>query len=142
MQVSVMPSLCSRNRRRLNRYAIKNAITTPWKHELTTSTIKFQSIFNGVYHKNTNSFPLSNPSNLRIDLNNTMVIASLKIPSPNTIENNFGNFLDDITSYDAIVSMLQKHAPSSRISHTESSRIEVMSLASRTRSTLGNGIEY
>ena len=128
------PSLCSRNRALLKTYTTKNAITTPWKHELTTNEMKFHKILNGVYQKKIKSVPLSKAYNLKMDLNNTMVTASLKIPSPKTMENNLGNFLEDIAYSEAIVSILQKHAPSKRIYQTESSLIVLMSLASRTRS--------
>ena len=65
-----------------------------------------------------------------------MVTASFSIPSPKTIEKSLGNFLEDIASSEAIVSILQKHAPKRRISQTESSLMVLMSLASRTRSKL------
>jgi len=63
-----------------------------------------------------------------------MVIASLKMPSPKTMENNFGNFLDEIASSDAMVSILQKQAPSNKIYQTDNYLIEFQSLASRTKS--------
>lgn len=114
----------------------KKAIATPCRHEHTTKDKKFQSILKGVYQKNMNSVPFYNSSNLNMDLNNTIVTASLNIPSPNTMEYNLGNFLEDMAYYDAMVSILQKHAPSNRISHNESYLIMVISLASLTRSYL------
>jgi len=45
-----------------------------------------------------NSVPFYNSSSLKIDLNKTIVTASLKIPSPNTIEYNLGNFLEEMAS--------------------------------------------
>ncbi len=65
-----------------------------------------------------------------------MVTASLKIPSPKTIEKSLGNFLEDMASYEAIVSILQKQAPSKRIYYIESSLIELISLASLTKSKI------
>ena len=78
--------------------------------------------------------PFYSYSSLRIDLNNTIVTASLTMPYPNTIEKSFGNFLEDIAYSEAIVSMLQKHAPNSKISQIDNSLIVLMSLASRTKS--------
>lgn len=110
----------------------------PCRHEQTINDKKFNKILKGVYHMKVNSavpfYEFYNPYSLKIDLNKTIVTASLKIPSPNTIEYNLGNFREDIAYYDAIVSILQKHAPSSKISQIESSLIIVISLASLTRS--------
>ncbi len=62
--------------------------------------------------------------------------ASLKIPSPNTIEYSLGNFRDEIAYSDAPVSILQKHAERSRISQIESVLILVTSFASLIRSRI------
>lgn len=122
----------------MNKKITIKAIATPCKHEHTTNDKKFHNILNGVYQKKINSVPFSNSYSLKIDLNKTIVTASLKIPSPNTIEYNLGNLFEEIASYEAIVSILQKQAPSSRISHIESSLIILISLASLTRSLLIN----
>lgn len=111
-----------------------NDMAMPCRHEHMTRSVKLPRILNGVYHKKMNYVPFSSAYNLNIDLNSTMVTASLNIPSPNTIEYNLGNFLDDIAYSEAMVSILQKHAPNNNISQMDSSRMILISLASLTRS--------
>jgi hypothetical protein len=47
------------------------------------------------------------------------VIVSLKIPYPKIIELSFENLFGDTASSEAIVSILQKQAPSNRISQID-----------------------
>lgn len=110
------------------------AMAIPWRHEQTTRRMKLRRIWNGVYHKKMNYVPFYSSYSLNIDLNNTIVTASLNIPSPNTIEFSLGNFLEDIASSDAIVSMLQKQAPNNKISQIDNYLIMLISLASLTKS--------
>lgn len=124
----------------MKRYMTIRAMAIPCRQEHTTSRMKLPRIWNGVDHKKMNYVPFYSAYSRNIDLNSTIVTASLNIPSPNTMEYSLGNFLDDIAYSEAIVSMLQKQAPKSNISQMDNSRIILISLASLTRSILNKQI--
>ena len=75
----------------------------PISNELEANIVKSPSILNGVFQSKSESDP-----NLLTVLNKMILTISLNTPSPQTIENNLGYYLQSIIDIAAITSLEQR----------------------------------
>lgn len=86
-----MPLSLDRNLNFLNMNVVRPAISPPNSDEPIIIMQKLNTILKGVYHKKTKVFGVYISSNLRIDLNSTIVTQSLKVSYPTMMALSLGN---------------------------------------------------